>query len=360
MTTKSLGHLTTTARIIPLAAAIAAAAVGTAHASERLDVASAYSTQNLFGQSAKNISERIKMMSSGEFEFAVHDPGELVPPFEIFNSVSSGAIPAGWTSIAYLSGNLPIANLYGALPFSPPAEAVFSWTSAGEGSELLQKALDPYNVKFLACSYLPQEPGGWFNKEINSTDDLNGLSMRISGLGAQVLNKFGASTQLIPGNEVYLSLERGRVDAAEFSIPQVDSAMGLDEIAEYYYFPGWQQGAGWLALLINQSVWDGYSDAQRGQISTACQANIQKEADEVIPAQVETLRELEESGVKIRRFPDEVLNALHDSWDEVRSELMAKSPEFDEAYTSLMEHAEKMQQWHDLQTLPSKTDVQGD
>ena len=114
MTTKSLGHLTTTARIIPLAAAIAAAAVGTAHASERLDVASAYSTQNLFGQSAKNISERIKMMSSGEFEFAVHDPGELVPPFEIFNSVSSGAIPAGWTSIAYLSGNLPIANLYGA------------------------------------------------------------------------------------------------------------------------------------------------------------------------------------------------------------------------------------------------------
>ncbi|MEL7982871.1 hypothetical protein AAG584_22770 [Vreelandella titanicae] len=116
----------------------------------------------------------------------------------------------------------------------------------------------------------------------------------------------------------------------------------------------------WLALLINQSVWDGYSDAQRGQISTACQANIQKEADEVIPAQVETLRELEESGVKIRRFPDEVLNALHDSWDEVRSELMAKSPEFDEAYTSLMEHAEKMQQWHDLQTLPSKTDVQGD
>ena len=360
MKTNTSKLLTKPSSLLPLVAAVAGITAGAAQASEKLDVASAYSTQNIFGQSAQNISDRISTLTGGEFEFAVHDPGELVPPFEIFNSVSSGAIPAGWTSIAYLSGNLPIANLYGALPFSPPAEAVFSWTSAGEGSELLQKALDPYNVKFLACSYLPQEPGGWFNKEINSTDDLDGLSMRISGLGAQVLNKFGASTQLIPGNEVYLSLERGRVDAAEFSIPQVDKAMGLDEIAEYYYFPGWQQGAGWLALLINQGVWDGYSDAQREQITTACQANIQKEADEVIPAQVETLRELEESSVKVRRFPEEVLTALHGAWEEVRDEQMADSPEFAEAYTSLMEHAEKMQQWHELQTLSGTVNTQGD
>ncbi|MBZ9566370.1 TRAP transporter substrate-binding protein [Modicisalibacter tunisiensis] len=330
-----------------------------AHASEKLDVASAYSTQNIFGQSAENISKRLDDISGGDFQFTVHDPGDLVPPFEIFSSVSSGAIPAGWTSIAYLSGTLPIANLYGALPFSPSADAVFSWTTAGEGSKLLQKALDPYNVKFLACSYLPQEPGGWFNKEINSTDDLKGLSMRISGLGAKVLNQFGASTQLIPGNEVYLSLERGRVDAAEFSIPQVDHAMGLDEIAKYYYFPGWQQGAGWLALLINQSVWDGYSDARRAQITTACQANIQKEADEVIPAQVDTIRELKKNGVEIRRFPDDVLQALHGAWVDVRDEEMASSPAFAEAYNSLMKHAEKMQQWHDLQALGDVTKEQG-
>ncbi len=316
---------------------------------ERLDVASAYSMRNMFGASAERIADQISQLSGDSLKVKVHEPGELVPPFEILNSVSSGAVSAGWSSIAYFAGTLPIANVYGALPFSPSAEAVFSWTSAGEGRELLQKSLDPYGVKVVPCSFLPQEPGGWFNKDISSIDDLKGLSMRISGLGAKVLNKYGATTQLIPGNEVYLALERGRVDAAEFSIPVVDKAMGLHEIATNYYYPGWQQGAGWLALLVNQSVWDGYSDNQRLLIETVCKANIQKEFDEVLPAQIQALKELKEKGVSIKRFPEPVLAELRKGWNEVREGEMQNNPEFKEAYESLLRHSALVDEWYELQ-----------
>ena len=317
----------------------------------RLDVASGYSLRNMFGASAQNVAEQIELLSGGELKLKVHEPGELVPPFEILNSVSSGAIPAGWSSIAYFAGTLPIANLYGALPFSPSAEAVFSWTAAGEGRELLQNSMDKYGVKVVPCSFLPQEPGGWFNKEINSIEDFKGLSMRISGLGAKVLNKYGATTQLIPGGEVYLALERGRVDAAEFSIPAVDQSMGLHEIASNYYFPGWQQGAGWLALLINQGVWDSYSETQQARIETACKANIQKEFDEVLPAQIKALQELRDKGVNVKRFPEPVLTELRRGWDEVREEEMRNNPEFKQAYKSLMQHSALVDEWYELQQI---------
>lgn len=318
---------------------------------ERLDVASAYSMRNMFGASAERIAGQISQLSGQSLKVKVHEPGELVPPFEILNSVSSGAVSAGWSSIAYFAGTLPIANVYGALPFSPSAEAVFSWTSAGEGRELLQKSMDKYGVKVVPCSFLPQEPGGWFNKEIGSIDDFKGLSMRISGLGAKVLNRYGATTQLIPGNEVYLALERGRVDAAEFSIPAVDKAMGLHEIASNYYYPGWQQGAGWLALLVNQDVWNGYSDDQRLLIETVCQANIQKEFDEVLPAQIQALQELKEKGVSVKRFPESVLAELRKGWDEVREEEMQNNPEFKEAYESLLKHSALVDEWYELQQI---------
>jgi|SRR5690554_28070 len=319
----------------------------------RLDVASAFSTQTFFGKSAQNVSGDLETMSDGNVSMRVYDPGELIPAFDILSSVSSGAVPAGWSTIAYFGGTIPVANLYGALPFSPTAEAVFSWTFDGDGRELLQSSLDQYGIKVLPCSYIPQEPGGWFNKEINSTEDFQGLSMRISGLGARVLNKFGASTQLIAGDEVYLALERGRVDAAEFSIPEVDNALGLSEIAENYYFPGWHQGAGWLALLINQSVWDGYSDVQQAQFETACRANIQREFSSVIPKQMEVLDDLRAQGVNVERFSDEILSEMHEVWQAVVEEERNENPAFGEAYDSLMSHAAMIEEWYDLQALPS-------
>ena len=285
---------------------------------KRLDVASTFSTKNFLGAGAEHLSKELQTATGGAVSLRVHEPGDLVPAFEVFNSVSSGAIQAGWDWMGYWAGTVPITNLYGALPFGPSPEAFMSWMWSGEGTELLQTEYDKYGVKVLPCFISPQETGGWYNKEINSPEDFDGLSMRISGLGAKVLNRLGASTQLVPGGEIYLALERGRVDATEFSVPQVDAAMGFDEVAKYYYFPGWHQSASWFSLLINQAVWDEYSDERKAQFETACRSTLQWAMAEAPPEQVRTIHELEEKGVEVRRFPDEVLDALQQSWVEVR------------------------------------------
>lgn len=318
----------------------------------RIDVASTFGTQNFLGAGAVHLSQEIEKATGGAVTLRIHEPGDLVPPFEVFNSVATGAVDAGWDTVGYWAGTIPVTSVYGQLPFGPTPEASASWVWAGDGLELLQQAYDPYGVKVLPCFISPQETGGWYNREINSPQDYQGLSMRISGLGAKVLARLGASTQLVPGNETYLALERGRVDAIEFSVPQVDQSMGFEEIADYYYFPGWHQSAPWFSLTINQSIWDQYSEERQAQIETACLATLQWSMNEAVPAQMEALEALKAKGVEVRRLPDSVLDALQQAWVEVRNEEAAGNPEWKAAYVSLMNHAALFDAWYDLQALP--------
>ncbi|MDH2432062.1 TRAP transporter substrate-binding protein [Pokkaliibacter sp. MBI-7] len=339
----------------PLAAGLSlaiAATVVQADGPKSMDVASTFATTNFLGAGAKHLAEQIDITTGGAVKLRVHEPGDLVPPFEVFNSVSSGAVDAGWDWIGYWAGTVPVTNLYGALPFGPTPDAFMSWMWAGDGTKLLQSAYDQYNVHVLPCFISPQETGGWYNKEINSVEDFKGLRMRISGLGAKVLSKLGASTQLIPGNEIYLALERGRIDATEFSIPQVDQAMGFNEIAKYYYFPGWHQSASWFSFIVNKDVWDKYSDERKAQMETACRSTLQWSMAGAAEKQVQIIDELKAKGVEVRRFPDPVLKALRSTWDEVRAEEEKTNPRFKEAYESLMKYVDLNDQWYKLQELP--------
>ncbi len=340
---------------LALAAGFTALTLSTAiHAAgpKKLDVASTFNTNIFIGEGAVRFAEELGTVTDGNVELEVHNPGDLVPAFEVFNSVSSGAIPAGWDWIGYWAGTVPVTNLYGALPFGPTPEAFMSWMWSGEGTELLQSAYDDYNVKVLPCFISPQETGGWYNKEINSIKDFDGLRIRISGLGAKVLNKYGASTQLIPGGEIYLALERGRIDATEFSVPQVDQLMGFEEITKYYYFPGWHQSASWFSFIINKDVWNEYDDATKAKFETACRATLQWSMAEAPAEQMRVIGKLKEKGIEVKRFPDEVIAELRKGWDEVRAEEMKNNPRFKEAYESLMEHTQLVNDWYDLQAIP--------
>lgn len=337
--------------LLPIAIALASQATITV-ADQQIDAQSVYSTRTFYGESAENAASEIGKLTEGELSLNVYDPGELVPPMEMLNSVSTGSIPAGWASLPMFSDTIPMASAYGMLPFSPSAEIIFSWTFFGEGRDLIQSELDQYGVKIVPCAYVPQEAGGWFNKKIETIDDFEGLSIRIAGVGSRVYEKLGASPQLLPSNEVYLGLERGRVDAVEFSVPQVDHAMGLSEVADYYYFPGWHSGPTWLAYFINQSSWDSLSEQNQGAIEAACMANIQNDINALPPMQDTALTEIENEGVEILRFSDEVLNDVHDVWLEVVEEEKQRNPGFATAYESLMEHANKYERWDELQAMP--------
>ncbi len=326
-----------------------------AQAQKPLDVASTF-PKNLtyLGEGAENLAKMLEEVSGGKLQMKVHGAGSLVPALEVFNAVSSGAVPAGWDWVGYWAGTVPVAGLMGALPFGPNSEVFLGWMWEGGGLEILQRAYDKYNVKVLPCHLTAPEAGGWFKKPIEKAEDFKGLKMRISGLGGKVINKLGASSQLIPGGEIFVALERGRIDATEFSLPAVDKALGFDKIAKYYYFPGWHQQASWNSLIINMEVWKKYNATEQKQFMAACKANVVWSMAVAAKAQGAVLNEFRSKGVEVRRFPAPVLTALRKASDEVIAEEAKNDALFKEAHDSLSAYSKLANQWITLQTMPTE------
>jgi TRAP-type mannitol/chloroaromatic compound transport system substrate-binding protein len=317
-----------------------------------LDVASTFPKGMPFlGEGAENLAKLIEEASGGKIKLKVHGAGDIVPALEVFNAVSSGAVPAGWDWIGYWAGTIPATAVAGALPFGPPPEIFLGWMWEGGGLEIIQKAYDKHNVQLLPCHLTAPEPAGWFQKEIKTPEDLKGLRFRISGLGGKVLNKLGASTQLIPGGEIYVALERGRIDGTEFSLPSVDKTLGFSRVAKYYYFPGWHQPASWNSFIMNKDVWNSYTAEQRSQFMTACRANVAWSMTVAAGGQMAAIEEFKKQGVDVRRFPEPVLAALRKASEEVVAEEAARDPVFKEAVDSLNAYVTKVSPWFELQSL---------
>ncbi|MCC6001193.1 MAG: TRAP transporter substrate-binding protein [Pararhodobacter sp.] len=305
------------------------------------------------GPSPQHWAERVHLMSNGEITINVHGAGDFVPPFEVFGAVSSGALEMGFDWIGYWASSIPVANLVGSMPFGPTPEVAMGWMFEGGGLDIIQRAYDQHNVKVLPCHLVVPEAGGWFNREINSVDDLRGLTMRIAGLGGMALAELGANVQMVPAGEIYLSLETGRIDAAEFSAPQLDVGFGFQRISQYYYFPGWHQPSSWDSIIINMDVWNGLSERHQRIMEEACLANIAFNMHDQINAQAAAIATIREAGVEVRRFPDEVLAALREASHRVMQEEAERDEFFAEALESLTAYMETVGEWSVLQALPA-------
>ena len=303
--------------------------------------------------SAKLMDETLRKMSGGETGLKLYGSGELVPAGEILENVSSGAIPAGWSFLGQWGGQVPVAQI-GATPFGAGPEALAAWLHIGGGLEIVQKGFDDLNVKILACHVTNPEPGGWFNKEINSIEDFNGLKMRMSGVGARVLNEFGASAQYLPASEIYLALERGRIDATEFSLPIIDKDLGFNQIAKYYYYPGWHQPGSVDVLMINMDVWKGMSGETQAMYEAACQVSLGWTLQYAPSAQTPQIEEFEAGGTIVKRFPDEVLAELRAATERVLNAEAEKDPLYGAAYNSMKEFVASSGRWTSLQTIPGE------
>jgi TRAP-type mannitol/chloroaromatic compound transport system substrate-binding protein len=193
------------------------------------------------GSGGVNLSERLEAMSGGDIRIRFYEPHALVPPLEMFDAISAGSLDAAWSTPGYWFGKEKSLALFAAVPFGPSAGEYLGWVFNGGGHALMDEIYAKHNIKALICGVIAPEASGWFRKEINSTDDLKGLKMRFFGLGAKVMEKIGVSTQLIAGGDIYPALERGSIDATEYSMPAIDLDLGFYQIAKHYYFPGWHQ-----------------------------------------------------------------------------------------------------------------------
>ncbi|EFO30222.1 trap dicarboxylate transporter- dctp subunit [Roseibium sp. TrichSKD4] len=304
-------------------------------------------------ESAQLMDETLRKMSGGDVGLNLFGSGELVPAGEILENVSSGAIPAGWSFLGQWGGKVPVAQI-GATPFGAGPEALAAWLHIGGGLEIVQKGFDPLNVKVLACHVTNPEPGGWFNKEIKSIEDFNGLKMRMAGVGARVLNEFGASAQYLPASEIYLALERGRIDATEFSLPIIDKDLGFNQIAKYYYYPGWHQPGSVDVLMINMDVWKGMSGEDQAMYEAACQVSLGWTLQYAPAAQTPQIEEFEAGGTIVKRFPDDVLAELRIATEQVLSSEAEKDALYGEAYNSMKAFVASSGRWTALQTIPAE------
>jgi len=330
--------------VVALAAANPALAADKTH---RWKMASAFpSTLTHLGTTGKPFAEQVQKLSNGTLRIRFYEPNALVPPLEIFDAISKGSIDAAWTSPGYHLGKFPAISMFSSIPFGPAEAEFLAWMKYGGGLELYQATYAKHNVMGIPCLLIPPEAGGWFNKEINSVADLRGLKMRFAGFGGKVMEKLGVSTQLLAAGDIYPALELGTIDATEFSMPAIDIGVGLNQVAKYYYFPGWQQQATLHELLINMDRWKELSDSQQTQIKAACDANLVNTMAHGAVLNMQAMEELKKKGVEIRRYPDEVIAAMRKAWAEVLEELQSASPDFKEAWESFAKFHEGYTAWN--------------
>lgn len=333
-----------------MAAALLAVSASSAQA-ETFTLQSAFGALPVLNPAAERFVGNVATLTNGEVEFDYLLAGELSPPFEIFDNVSAGAIDAAWSYAAYASGKEPAAALFGSVPFGGDPLSYISWLHHGGGLELWRELYEPYNLVPMACGVILSEAGGWYTKPIESPEDLQGLNIRIGGLGGAILAKLGANAMSLPAGEISTSLETGRLDATELSFPLVDKLLGFDKVAKHYYFPGWHQPAGFIEFYMNKDKWDGLTDAQRTAIEVACaDANLYA-MGVAAGAQSPILEEFRANGVEVKRFPDSVMAALRAAADEVYAEKSAENEMFRKVIDSYRAFAAKYNEYQDLSDL---------
>ncbi|NRA38144.1 MAG: ABC transporter substrate-binding protein, partial [Planctomycetes bacterium] len=213
----------------------------------------------IWGPGVQRFADTARVLSQGALDIRVKGAGEIVPSMQIFDAVKDGDVEMGHSASYFWDGkdpNLRAAVYFTSVPFGMTARGAASWLSAAGGQELWDELYAPFNLKALSLGNTGVQAGGWFRKPIKTLEDLQGIKMRMPGLGGKVLTRAGGIAQTLPGHEIYIALERGRIDATEWIGPYHDYQRGFHEVAPYYYTGGWHEPGSILELLINKEKWD--------------------------------------------------------------------------------------------------------
>lgn len=270
---------------------------------------------------AERFAKRVKEATEGRLEIDVFAGGELVPALGCFEAVSSGTVQAFSGASYYWAGKVPAAQWFCSVPFGFNAQGINAWFYGGGGLKLWEEIYAPYNLVPRPQGNTGVQMGGWFRKEMKSIGDYQGLKMRIPGLGGKVIAKAGATVVLLPGAEIFTSLERGVIDATEWVGPMHDLRMGFYKAAKYYYYPGWHEPGTCLEVTFNKKAYDALpSDMKAILDAVAMETNLWSlsEFESNNGTALETL--INKHKVQLKEFPPEMLASLRKLADEVLEE----------------------------------------
>lgn len=301
----------------------------------------------VFQEAPEKFAENVRIMSNGRLNIQVFAGGELVPALGVFDAVSQGAIEMGHSSPYYWAGKISAAQIFSSVPFGMTAKGMEAWLYHGGGLELWREIYAPFNLVVFPMGNTGVQMGGWFNTRIDSMDDLNGLRMRIPGLGGKVFSMVRGNPVLMSGGEIYTALERGIIDATEWVAPFHDMRLGLNRAARYYYYPGWHEPGTEFELMINARRWNELPEDLQTIVETAAAA-----AGKWIYTAMEfhnqqALQELQQKkNTEILEFPREVLEELKRMTAVMLDEEAAKDADFKRVYAAYRNFRKSYVDWN--------------
>lgn len=301
----------------------------------------------IMGIGVEKFAQRVNDISGGSLEIKLYPKNVLVPALAVFDAASSGQIDAFHSGPYYWKGKNSAFSLYSGMPFGFTAEEINSWMLFGDGLSLWREQYAKYNLYPFLGGNTNIQMGGWFRKPINSLKDMQGLKMRIPGLGGEVFSKMGVNPILLPAGEIYTSLERGVIDATEWVGPALDMKMGFYKVAPYYY-SGWHEPGSILELTFNKHSWSKLAFEHQSIIEVSSSEMNANMAYEFHSENIKALQKLKELNVKILQYPEDVTKAGKLALVEVIQELSDKNEDFKRVYSSIHAYLKLSKEWSDV------------
>ena len=304
----------------------------------------------VLGESANLLAEWVNKMSAGRLNIKVFGAGELAPGLESFYTTSVGTTEMGSGASYYWQGITPASVFFSSIPFGMNAQQTQAWMIGGEaeGYNLWKEVYSEYNLVPLMAGNTGMQMGGWFNKEIKTLNDIQGLKMRIPGIAGKALVKAGGAAITVAPGELYTNLERGVIDAVEWVGPYHDYLLGLNKAAKYYYAPGWHECGTELEFFVNKKAYDSLPyDLQEILFTASLRAHAWV-ISEFDAKNAEYLQKMIEEGVQIKQFPVEVMRILKKYSDEAVQELVGSNETAKKVYDSFNSFRQKSSQWFNV------------
>jgi TRAP-type mannitol/chloroaromatic compound transport system substrate-binding protein len=302
------------------------------------------SLDTIFG-TAQTFAKYVAEATDNRFQIQTFPAGEIVPGLQALDAVTAGSVECAQTPLYFYFGKEPILGFATGLPFGLNNRHQQSWWSFGGGAEIVNTALAKLNAYSLVMGNSGTQMGGWFRKEINTTDDLKGLKFRIAGVGGMILAKLGTVPQQIAPGDIYPSLERGTIDAAEFVGPYDDEKLGFAKVAKFYYYPGWWEGSAMMHCAINLDKWNALPKHYQAVLHQAGEAANHWMLAKYDNVNAPALRRLVASGAVLKAFPLPVLEACYKASGDVYGEISARSPGFKTALDSVNAYRNEQLPW---------------
>ncbi|GBC63342.1 ABC transporter substrate-binding protein [Desulfonema ishimotonii] len=302
---------------------------------------------------AVRFSKRVEQATNGRIKIQVFAGGELVPPLGVFDAVSDGTVECGSGASYYWAGKVPAGQWFSSVPFGLNPQGINAWFYSGGGLKLWEEVYAPFNIIPRPQGNTGVQMGGWYRKEMNTIEDFKGLKMRIPGLGGKVVARAGGTVVLLPGGEIFTSLERGVIDATEWVGPMHDLRMGFYKAAPYYYYPGWHETGTCLEVIFNKKAYESLpKDLQTILDAVATETNLWS-LSEFEAGNGAALQELIiRHKVNLVRFPEPLLNDMRKLAKEVLEEEAAKDPLSGKVHAAFKKFREQIGVWGSVSEKP--------